>query len=200
MYKQFFANFETSLNNRAKMYLDKILEEEIKKDMMMRNWETNGNDPVFKQMSEERIRQEVENRLKDASEIKEFNKFMIEQHEKDKHRTVEIQKMELHYRHKKEEENKIEDERKRVEGKQNQRLYGETLGYQNNITQRMRNNYGSMTEQEKKMNKLDLRSYKDGDTTVHSMIPGISNIMSVGSSPLVRKGLAPVMQTPGMGS
>ncbi len=77
------------------MYLDKILEEEIKKDMMMRNWETNGNDPVFKQMSEERIRQEVENRLKDASQIKEFNKFMIEQHEKDKGRTVEIQKMEL---------------------------------------------------------------------------------------------------------
>jgi hypothetical protein len=48
MYKQFFNNFEQSLNNRAKLYLDKILEEEIKKDMMMRNWETNGNDPVFK--------------------------------------------------------------------------------------------------------------------------------------------------------
>ena len=60
------------------MYLDKILEEEIKRDMMMRNWETNGNDPVFKQMSEERIKAEVERRLKDASEIKEFNKFMID--------------------------------------------------------------------------------------------------------------------------
>jgi hypothetical protein len=37
-------------------------------------------------MSELRIREEVERRLKDASEIKEFNKFMIEQHEKDKER------------------------------------------------------------------------------------------------------------------
>ena len=86
MYKQFFANFEQSLNVRAKLYLDKILGEEIKKDMMMRNWETNGNDPVFKQMSEERIRHEVERRLKDAAEIKEFNKFTIEQHERDKER------------------------------------------------------------------------------------------------------------------
>lgn len=38
------------------------------------------------------------------------------------------------------------------------------------------------------MNRLDLRSYREGDTTVHSMIPGISNINSVGTSPLLRKG------------
>jgi len=201
MYKQFFANFDQSLNARAKLYLDKILEEEIKKDMMMRNWETNGNDPVFKQMSEERIRQEVERRLKDASEIKEFNRFMIEQHERDKERQVEVQKMELEFRKKKEEENRLADERKRQEERQNQKLYGDTLSYQANIVHRMRNNYGSMTEQEKKMNKLDLRSYKEGDSTIHSMIPGISNILSVGSSPLVRKGLAnPLMQTPGLGT
>ena len=80
------------------MYLEKLLEEEIRKDMKRRNWETNGNDPLLKQMSEERIRLEVERRLKDASEIKEFNKYMIEQHEKDKERQVEINKLELDYR------------------------------------------------------------------------------------------------------
>lgn len=55
-------------------------------------------------MSEERIRKEVEIRLKDASEIKEFNKFMIEQHEKDKERQGEISKMEIEFRKKKAEE------------------------------------------------------------------------------------------------
>ena len=45
-----------------------------------------------------------------------------------------------------------------------------------------------MTEQEKKMNKLDLKSYKVGDNAIHSMIPGINNIQSVGSTPLIRKG------------
>lgn len=98
MYKQFFQKFDETINSRARLYLEKLLEEEIRKDMKMRNWETNGNDPLFKQMSEERIRLEVERRLKDASEIKEFNRFMIEQHEKDKIRLVEIGKMELVYR------------------------------------------------------------------------------------------------------
>eukprot|EP00347_Sterkiella_histriomuscorum_P010638 403375503 len=189
MYKQFFANFESNLNQRAKFYLDKILEEEIKKDMMMRNWETNGNDPVFKQMSEERIRAEVERRLKDAGEIKEFNKFMIEQHERDRERQTEIAKMELEYRKVKEEGFRREEGARKKEEKQNQKLYGQTLDFQSNIHQKMRFNYGSMTEQEKRMNKMDLKSYKDGDTTIHSMIPGISNIQSVGSSPLIRKGV-----------
>ena len=39
------------------------------------------------------------------------------------------------------------------------------------------------------MNRWDLKSYKDGQHQVHSMIPGISNIQSVGSSPMVRKGI-----------
>ena len=98
MYRQFFQKFDETINSRAKMYLEKLLEEEIRKDMKRRNWETNGNDPLLKQMSEESIRLEVERRLKDASEIKEFNKYMIEQHEKDKERQVEINKLELDYR------------------------------------------------------------------------------------------------------
>jgi hypothetical protein len=60
--------------------LDKVLEEEIKKDMMMRNWESNGQDPLFKSMSEERIRKEVEIRLRDISAIEEFNKYAIDEH------------------------------------------------------------------------------------------------------------------------
>ena len=162
MYKQFFQKFDETINSRAKLYLQKLLEEEIKKDMKMRNWETNGNDPLFKQMSDERIRMEVERRLKDANEIKEFNKFMIEQHEKDKIRQQEIGKMEIDYRKQKEEQLKLADERKRQEDKQNQMMYKETLGYQTNISQKLKNNYGSMTEQEKKFNKQDLKAYKDG--------------------------------------
>jgi hypothetical protein len=39
------------------------------------------------------------------------------------------------------------------------------------------------------MNKMDLKSYKDNENIIHSMIPGVNNIQSVGSSPLVRKGI-----------
>lgn len=37
------------------------------------------------------------------------------------------------------------------------------------------------------MNKLDLKSYKDGNPTIHSLIPGINNLYSVGSGPLPRR-------------
>ena len=33
------------------------------------------------------------------------------------------------------------------------------------------------------MNKLDLKSYKDNDTAIYSLIPGIHNLQSVGSVP-----------------
>lgn len=44
---------------------------------------------------------------------------MIEQHEKDKERLIEVQRMELDFRKKKEDENRKEDERKKAEDKQN---------------------------------------------------------------------------------
>jgi len=48
----------------------------------MRDWESNGNDPLLKSMSDERVRREVERRLKDASQMKDFNKYTIEEHER----------------------------------------------------------------------------------------------------------------------
>lgn len=67
-------------------------------------------------------------------------------------------------RKRKEIENKEQDVRKKIEDKNNQKIYGETLNFQSNISQRMKKNYGSMTDQEKRMNKEDLRSFKDGMT------------------------------------
>ena len=75
-------------------------------------------------------------------------------------------------------------------------MYKDTLGYQTNIIQKLKHNYGSMTEQEKKMNRWDLKSYKEGQHQVHSMIPGISNIQSVGTSPMLRKGVYQQSKSP----
>lgn len=72
--------------------------------------------------------------------------------------------MELDFRKKKEEVMKAEDHRRKAEDRENQQMYGQTLHFQSDISAKMRKNYGSMTEQEKKMNKQDLRSYKDGES------------------------------------
>ena len=59
---------------------------------------------------------------------------------------MEINKIELEYRKQKEGEFRLEDERKKVEDRQSQQMYKDTLGYQTNITQKLKHNYGSMTE------------------------------------------------------
>lgn len=56
IYRQFFSDYEQNMNQRAKGYLDKILTEEIKKDLQMRMWESNGSDPTLKGMNEHRVK------------------------------------------------------------------------------------------------------------------------------------------------
>ena len=43
-----------------------------------------------------------------------------------------------------------------------------------------------MTAMEKRINKADLKHFKDKDSQVQAMIPGIHNIPSVGSGPTKR--------------
>ena len=75
---------------------------------------------------------------------------------------------------------------RKMEDKNQQKNYSDTLHYQMNIHQKLKHNFGCMTDQEKKLNKGDLKAYKGGQNQVQSMIPGIHNINSVGSVPLSR--------------
>ena len=47
-------------------------------------------------------------------------------------------------------------------------------------------NYGTMTQEEKRINKSNLHNYKANDHQIIAMIPGIYNIPSVGTSPTLR--------------
>lgn len=82
--------------------------------------------------------------------------------------------------------NQNEEKRKRDMDDQ-KHLYRETLQNQMTLNALNKYNYGKMTLQEKHLNKTDLRSYKNKDrNTVHALIPGIKNIQSVGTKPLMR--------------
>lgn len=41
------------------------------------------------------------------------------------------------------------------------KLYGQTLLYQQSVQDQLKRNYGKMTMNEKKLNKVDLHSYKN---------------------------------------
>lgn len=75
-------------------------------------------------------------------------------------------------------------------------LLKETLLNQMQMNELTKKNFGKMTQVEKKLNIDDLRNYKNKQPTqVNSMIPGIKNIPSVGSKPLMR-GALKMMEDP----
>lgn len=59
----------------------------------MRNWETSGDDPVAKQITAERIKNEIEKRIKEASNIKDLNRYMIEEHERIKRQELDQKRL-----------------------------------------------------------------------------------------------------------
>lgn len=68
-------------------------------------------------------------------------------------------------------------------------MYKDTLDYQKKIQTFNSKQLGSMTQMEKKMNRADLREFKNKKSHVNAMVPGIHNLPTVGSNPMVRKGI-----------
>lgn len=67
-------------------------------------------------------------------------------------------------------------------------MYKDTLDHQMKLHELQKNSYGTMTQEEKRLNRIDLLNYKTKDNQIEAMIPGINNLSSVGTSPLKRGG------------
>lgn len=50
-------------------------------------------------------------------------------------------------------------------------------------------NYGKMTFQEKRLNRMDLDNYKNFENSVTALIPGVNHLNSVASRPLAKGAL-----------
>lgn len=113
--------------------MDKVLEEEVRKELLMSNWENNisSSHPILKETTvEERIKEEVErrlNQLNGTADIKDFNLFMMKLHERERERQAQRSKQELENRKRLEEELRRFEEQRREDMKHNQKLYGQTL-------------------------------------------------------------------------
>jgi len=100
----------------------------------------------------------------------------------------------LELRKQKEEEMKQEDMQKKQESRLMQQKYADTLRFQSEIAKKLKSNFGQMTFQEKKFNHEDLYEYKHGGNFIHSLVPGINNIPSVGASPMAKQAYEYVKQ------
>lgn len=79
------------------------------------------------------------------------------------------------------------EEKKRRDMDDQKNLYKETLQNQMTLNALGKYNYGKMTLQEKHLNKADLRAFKNKDRNgTQALIPGINNLQSIGTKPLMR--------------
>jgi len=79
-------------------------------------------------------------------------------------------------------------QKEKAQQKAKKELYRNTLNYQLEL-KKNHPMLGTMTAHEKRMNKADLHEFKHEGNKIHHMIPGVSNIDSVGSLPTKRVGL-----------
>lgn len=82
--------------------------------------------------------------------------------------------------------NALLEQRDKSEKKNQKNNYKNFLDNQVRWKRDEKMNFGTMTGQEKKLNKGDLHSYKKIEPQLQAMIPGIHNLSTVGSSPLKR--------------
>ena len=54
------------------------------------------------------------------------------------------------------------------------------------MKEKHKHNFGKMTKQEKNLNKMDLYAFRNKDSNMYSMIPGVNNFNTVGTHAMNR--------------
>lgn len=65
-------------------------------------------------------------------------------------------------RHKEENDYRVFEKTLKNQDKERRQIYKDTLDHQMKIMDLQKHKYGTMTEQEKKLNRVDLHNYKEG--------------------------------------
>lgn len=130
---------------------------------------------------------EKEERLNHLKQMHEENKRVFDKLDREKMHKKEMYQRMVEERKREEDDYKQYQRRQLEEEEQKRKMYREALEIQKGYKEYNRNHLGQMTQIEKKMNKQDLKAFKQGKTDYEGMIPGIHNIDSIGSRPILRK-------------
>lgn len=130
---------------------------------------------------------EKSERLNHQKAMHDYNRQAFDKLDKAKNHKKEMYQQMVEQRKKEEDDYKNFQKQQEEEDEMRRKMYREALELQKGFKDYNQNHLGQMTHTEKKMNKHDLRSFKGGKVEYEAMIPGIHNIDSVGSKPLLRK-------------
>lgn len=185
-YKKFFKEYDQNMNERMSTHMKYVIEPTIDKQIMLDEIEER-NEKDHNEYLDEKERREKEERLKQQKEMHEQNRMIFSQKDREKTQKREMYQKLVEQRKKEEDDYKSYQQRQLEEDEERRKLYREALEYQKGYQEYNKNHLGQMTQMEKKLNNNDLKQFKQQKYEYQGMIPGIHNLQSVGSRPLLRK-------------
>ena len=186
-YKQFFNEYSRLMDERGKMHLSQVSEPEAKKKIELESW-------IAKNQKEyEENQQRYHEALGLFKKQNQMNMNVVNA-EKIEYKNMQDDEYKRSYPLRAQENYQLMQASKeyydklREERQNEQKMYNDILKRQQAVKNDILNNYGTMTQNEKRLNKGVLQHYKEADGRIDALIPGIYNISSIGSKPTCRGG------------
>lgn len=185
-YKRFFKDYESQMGDRIANHMKYVTSAQIDKQNMLDQIEEK-NEKEHNDWLAEKERKEKEERHRHLKEMHDENRKIYDKLDQERTHKKEMYQKMVEQRKKEEDDYKDFMKRRSEEEEAKRKLYRESLEYQKGMKEYSKNHMGQMTDAEKRLNNNDLKSYKDKKNQEYQgMIPGINNINSVGSRPILR--------------
>lgn len=184
-YKKFFKDYDNNMSERISNHMKHVTQAEIEKQTKLDEIE-DKNEKEYKDWAAQKERREKEERLRSLKEMSDVNKLAYDKIDREKLSKREMYMKMVEERNKEENEYKEFQKRQAEEVENKRKLYREALEYQKGMKDYSKSQLGVMTQVEKQLNYNDLETFKQKKSEYEGMIPGIHNISSVGSKPLLR--------------
>ncbi|CDW79439.1 UNKNOWN [Stylonychia lemnae] len=184
-WNKFYKDFDEKLTGKQKEYEQKFVQplkekEAREQERVMRELEMAEKAKWDRETMDQMHRKDVKKQIYDGNLERLGLKNMMLEKNKEKDRMFLDQKL------REAEAAKQRDIVEQEQHKMQKDVYKNTLMQQMNLKQQATKNYGKMTFQEKRLNRLDLDHYKNFENSVNALIPGINHINSVASRPLAK--------------
>jgi hypothetical protein len=185
-YKQFFKEFDHNLAGRMSSHMKHVTEPIIEKQLMLDDIEEKNELERNKYLDKKDLRERTE-RFRQEKEMHEQNRLVFEKKERERTNKRENYQNACEQRKKEEDDYKAAQQRRLEDEEDRRHLYRQALQFQTGYQEYSKNKNNQMTQMEKKLNNIDHKQATPIKTDYQGMVPGIHNLESVGSRPLLRK-------------
>lgn len=192
-YHKHFQEYSMNLQQRQQLHEATVGEQSRLKTNRMNTWEAN-NTKLYQQLAQQKAQRDELQKQSQRQSCQTWLDMQLKWKDREKQREKITLLQDKEVVEKQAQQLQEEDRIKRLQEVEQRQMYSQALAYQKNLQQLQKYNFGKMTHEEKRINKDDLKNFKDHVPQFNALIPGINNLKSVGAAPFKR---TKAMEKPG---